>query len=298
MDRIDCMRTFVSAVRAGGFAPVARTLDIPRSKVSKQIQALEAMLGVQLLLRTTRSLHLTEAGSRYHAAALEVLAALDAAEEEARGSSAALKGVLRLNVPVSFGVRVLAPLLSRFHALHPQVELQLCLTDQLVDPVRGGFDVSIRIAQLPDSSLVAQQLMLAPRRLVVAPELLRRLGSPATPRALAELPVLNYGNQQGGTTIAFTRAGVTERVHLRGPLVADNGDLLCVAAVAGMGIALLPDFITADAIATGQLLPVLTEWQAPAIAVHALLPTGRNLPRRTRSFVDFLRQALGGPRRA
>lgn len=296
MDCIDCMRTFVSTVRAGGFASVARTLDIPRSKVSKQIQALEAMLGVQLLLRTTRSLHLTEAGARYHAAALEVLAALDAAEDEARGSSAALQGVLRLNVPVSFGVRVLAPLLPRFHALHPDVALQLCLTDQLVDPVRGGFDASIRIAQLPDSSLVARQLMLAPRRLVAAPALLRRVGMPATPKALAAVPVLNYGNQQGGTTMAFTRAGVTERVHLRGPLVADNGDLLCVAAVAGMGIALLPDFITADPIGAGLLQPVLTDWQPPAIAVHALLPPGRKPPRRTQAFVDFLLQALRGPR--
>jgi DNA-binding transcriptional LysR family regulator len=292
MDRLDCMRTFVAAVRAGGFSAVARSLDLPRSKVSKPIQALEAMLGVQLLVRTTRSLRLTEAGSRYHAAALDVQAALDAAEEDARDVGGGLKGVLRLNAPVSFGVRVLARLLPLFHARHPEIELQVALSDQLVDPVRGGFDLTLRIADLKDSSLVARQLMPAPRRLVAAPALLTRHGVPKQPKDLARWPVLNYGLQQGGATIAFSRGRSIQRVHARGPLLADNGDLLALAAEAGMGVALLPDFITADALAAGRLVTVLDDWLAPPIAVHALFPAARHLPRRTRALLDFLVETL------
>lgn len=292
MDRIECMQTFVEAVRAGGFSAAARKLDLPRSKVSKQIQALEEMLGVQLLMRTTRSIHLTEAGTAYFAASIEVLTALDDAEEQARGSAADLRGVLRINAPISFGLRVLAPLIPRFHAEHPEVELQLSLTDQLVDHVRGGFDITIRVANLQDSSLAARQIMPAPRRLVASPAYIKRAGSPKSPRDLGAAAMLNYGCLQGGTTIAFTRGKETQRVHTRGPLMADNGDFLCLMAEAGMGIALLPDFTTADAIAAKRLVPVLVDWLPPPIAVHALFPAAKKLPRRTRQFVDFLAEAL------
>ncbi|MGQ0801023.1 MAG: LysR family transcriptional regulator [Pseudomarimonas sp.] len=296
MDRIECMRTFVEAVRAGGFSAAARKLDLPRSKVSKQIQSLEAMLGVQLLMRTTRNIHLTDAGTAYLDAAVEILHALDAAEDQARGSTTGLRGVLRVNAPVSFGVRVLSKLVPKFHALHPDVELQLSLTDQLIDPVKGGFDLTIRIANLQDSSLAARQIMPAPRRLVASPTYLKHAGTPASPKDLTDASMLNYGCLQGGTTLAFTRGKAIERVRTRGPLMADNGDFLCLMAEAGMGIALLPDFITAEAIAAKRLVPVLNDWLPPPIAVHALFPAARNLPRRTRLFVDFLLDALKSKR--
>lgn len=292
MDRIECMRTFVETVRSGGFSAAARRLDLPRSKVSKQIQALEAMLGAQLLMRTTRSIHLTEAGTAYLDAAIDILQALDAAEDEARGSAAGLRGVLRINAPVSFGVRVLARLVPKFHALHPDVELQLSLTDQLIDPIRGGFDLTIRIANLQDSSLAARQIMPAPRRLVASPTYLEHAGAPTEPKDLAKAAMLNYGCLQGGITLAFSRGTTVQRVRTRGPLMADSGDFLCQMAEAGLGIALLPDFITADAIAAGRLVPVLTDWQPPPIAVHALFPAARTLPKRTRQFVDFLVESL------
>jgi DNA-binding transcriptional LysR family regulator len=145
---------------------------------------------------------------------------------------------------------------------------------------------------LQDSSLAARQIMPAPRRLVASPRYLQHAGIPAEPKGLADAAMLNYGCLQGGTTVAFSRGKAIQRVRTRGPLMADSGDFLCLMAEAGMGIALLPDFITADAIASKRLVPVLVDWQPPPIAVHALFPAARNLPKRTRQFVDYLVDAL------
>ncbi|SDZ55799.1 LysR family transcriptional regulator [Pseudomonas sp. NFIX28] len=288
MDRIECMRAFVVTVDANGFAAAARAMDVPRSKVSKQIQALEEAIGVQLLHRTTRSLHLTEAGAEYYESAREVLAAVDEAEQRARDGIGELRGVLRVNAPMSFGLRRLGPLVPLFHEQHPNIELQLVLSDQQVDPVRGGFDVTIRIASLADSSMVAKLLAPAPRIMVASPDYLKRAGIPQTPRDLTAHQCLNYGYLQSGVSLQLSNGKDTQRVHVTGPLHANNGDLLAQAAEAGMGIALLPDFIVADALAAGRLVPVLCEWQAPPISIHAVYPSARRVPQKTRAFIEFL----------
>ncbi|MFC3944167.1 LysR family transcriptional regulator [Pseudomonas gingeri NCPPB 3146 = LMG 5327] len=298
MDRIECMRAFVATVGANGFAAAARAMDVPRSKVSKQIQALEEAIGVQLLLRTTRSLHLTEAGAEYFEAARELLASLDEAEQRARDGIGELRGVLRVNAPMSFGLRRLGPLIPVFHQLHPNVELQLVLSDQQVDPVKGGFDVTIRIASLPDSSMVAKLLAPAPRIMVASPGYLERAGTPATPRELSAHQCLNYGYLQSGVSLQLSNGKDTQRVTVTGPLHANNGDLLAQAAEAGMGIALLPDFIVEDALAAGRLVPVLCEWQAPPISINAVYASARRVPQKTRAFIDFLVEALAVKERA
>lgn len=292
MDRVECMRAFVETVRHHGFAAAARALDQPRSKVSKQVQALEDAIGVQLLVRTTRSLRLTEAGSDYFDAARDVLASLDEAEQRARSGSGELRGVLRVNAPMSFGVRRLGPLLPRFHARHPKIELQLVLSDQQEDPVRGGFDVTLRIAHLPDSSLIARTLAPAPRVLVASPGYLRRAGTPSAPEDLAQHAFLAYGYLQSGVSLALSCGSDTRRVHTTGPLLANNGDLLAQAAEAGMGIALLPEFIVEDALAAGRLQPLLCDWQAPPININAVYPLLRRMPHKTRMFIDFLVEEL------
>lgn len=292
MDRIDCMRAFVATVGANGFAAAARAMDVPRSKVSKQIQALEEAIGVQLLQRTTRSLHLTEAGAEYYEAARELLASLDETEQRARDGVGELRGVLRVNAPMSFGLRRLGPLIPLFHQQHPNVELQLVLSDQQVDPVRGGFDVTIRIASLPDSSMVARLLAPAPRIMVASPAYLARAGTPRTPKDLTAHQCLNYGYLQSGVSLQLSNGNETQRVTVTGPLHANNGDLLAQAAQAGMGIALLPDFIVEDALAAGTLVPVLCEWQAPAISINAVYPSARRVPQKTRAFIGFLVTAL------
>ncbi|MBD8708218.1 LysR family transcriptional regulator [Pseudomonas sp. CFBP 13711] len=288
MDRIECMRAFVATVGANGFAAAARALDVPRSKISKQIQALEEAIGVQLLQRTTRSLHLTEAGAEYYDACRDVIASLDEAEQRARTGMDEIRGVLRVNAPMSFGLRRLGPLIPRFNELHPNVELQVVLSDQQVDPVKGGFDVTIRIASLPDSSMIARSLAPAPRIMVASPDYLAREGTPQTPKDLAHHKCLSYGYLQSGVSLQLCNGKETQRVTVSGPLHANNGDILAQAAVAGMGIALLPNFIVERAVADGRLVPVLCDWEAPAITVNAVYPSSRRVPMKTRAFIDFL----------
>ncbi|HEX8595726.1 MAG TPA: LysR substrate-binding domain-containing protein [Pseudomonas sp.] len=292
MDRIECMRTFVTTVGENGFAAAARALSLPRSKVSKQIQSLEEAIGVQLLQRTTRSLHLTQAGAEYYEACREVLASVDEAEQRARTGLGEIRGVLRVNAPMSFGLCRLGPLIPKFHALHPRVELQLVFSDQQVDPVKGGFDVTIRIASLADSSMVARHLAPAPRVLVAAPEYLARAGTPQVPRDLSAHQCLNYGYLQSGVSLQLSNGKDTQKVHVTGPLHANNGDLLAQAAEAGMGIALLPTFIVEKALADGRLIAVMGDWQAPPISINAVYPSARRVPMRTRAFLDFLAQEL------
>lgn len=288
MDRIECMRAFVATVGANGFAAAARALDVPRSKISKQIQALEEAIGVQLLQRTTRSLHLTEAGAEYYDACRDVIASLDEAEQRARTGTGEIRGVLRVNAPMSFGLSRLGPLIPRFNELHPNVELQVVLSDQQVDPVKGGFDVTIRIASLPDSSMIARSLAPAPRIMVASPDYLAREGTPQTPKDLAHHKCLSYGYLQSGVSLQLCNGKETQRVTVSGPLHANNGDILAQAAVAGMGIALLPNFIIERAVADGRLVPVLCDWEAPAITVNAVYPSSRRVPMKTRAFIDFL----------
>ncbi|WP_282367052.1 LysR family transcriptional regulator [Pseudomonas sp. PS02290] len=288
MDRIECMRAFVATVGANGFAAAARALDVPRSKISKQIQALEEAIGVQLLQRTTRSLHLTEAGAEYYDACRDVIASLDEAEQRARTGMGEIRGVLRVNAPMSFGLSRLGPLIPRFNELHPNVELQVVLSDQQVDPVKGGFDVTIRIASLPDSSMIARSLAPAPRIMVASPDYLAREGTPQTPKDLAHHKCLSYGYLQSGVSLQLCNGKDTQRVTVSGPLHANNGDILAQAAVAGMGIALLPNFIVERAVADGRLVPVLCDWEAPAITVNAVYPSSRRVPMKTRAFIDFL----------
>jgi DNA-binding transcriptional LysR family regulator len=292
MDRIECMRAFITTIGENGFAAAARAMDVPRSKVSKQIQALEEAIGVQLLQRTTRSLHLTEAGAEYYDAARELIASLDEAEQRARDGVGELRGVLRINAPMSFGLRRLGPLIPVFHDLHPNIELQLVLSDQQVDPVRGGFDVTLRIASMPDSSMIARLLAPAPRIMVASPAYLRRAGTPQVPKDLTAHQCLNYGYLQSGVSLQLSNGKETQRVNVTGPLHANNGDLLAQAAEAGMGIALLPDFIVEEALAAGRLVSVLCEWLAPPISINAVYPSARRVPQKTRTFIDFLIKEL------
>jgi DNA-binding transcriptional LysR family regulator len=291
---LSAIEAFVETVRAGGMAAAARKLGSTRARVSRQVQQLETALGAQLLVRTTRALRLTEAGSAYLEVAEAALTQLAEGARRVAEGQGRVSGVLRVNAPMSFGVRVLGPLLPRFLAVHPMLELQLTLSDEFIDPIRSGHDVTLRIGQLADSGLIARRLMDAPRLLAAAPSYLAEHGTPAHPAELERHRCLNYSYSSTGGVWALRRGAEELKVAAEGPLCANNGDVLLAAAEAGLGLVLLPEFIVCDALAAGRLVEVLPDWRPPPIAVHALYPPNRQLPLRTRRFLDFLIEALGG----
>jgi len=292
VDRLTCLTAFVETARSGGMAAAARKLNVSRAKVSRQIQMLEAELGAQLLVRTTRTLRLTDAGALYLESVGDALDRLEEASQRVREGQGQIRGTLRINAPMSFGLRVLGPLLAKFQNAHPGLELQIALSDEFVDTVRGGFDVTLRIARLEDSSLIARRLCDAPRVLVAAPAYLARNGAPAHPRDLAAHACLNYGYLSTGNQWTLSRGEETFRATATGPICANNGDLLMRTAIDGAGIALLPRFIVDEAVAQRALEVVLPEWRPPSITVYALYPPTRRMPARTRRFIDFLVDAL------
>lgn len=295
MDRFAAMEAFVAVVEAGSFVRASKRLGLSTTSVSRLVSALEAHLDARLLQRTTRRLSLTDAGRAFYQHAIDLLADLAEAEAAVSAERETASGVLRVSAPVSFGVLHLAPLLARFRQEQPQVSLDLSLNDRVVDLVEEGRDLAIRISsQLPASSLVARAL--APARLVVcaAPAYLERHGSPKVPADLREHHCLLYSYAEQPDQWVFTGPDGQQQISVSGFLIANNGDVLRLAALAGEGIVLQPSFIVGDDLLAGRLVPLLEEYALPSLMVYAVYPSRRHLPARVRAFVDFLAAAWGG----
>lgn len=290
-DRFEDLRVLVAVVSAGGFAAGADRLGVAKSAVSRRIRELEDRLGARLFDRTTRRVQLTEVGREFHDRAVELLAGLQQAEEAASSASGELKGRIRVAAPVSLTTHCLAPAVGRFLDRHPAVSLSIDTDDRMVDLVRDGFDLAIRIARLPDSSLVARRLVTIRHACVASPALLERLGTPQTPEDLSRFPGVTYSNVE--PTYYWTFAddvvpSMTSRLHL------SNGDAIREAAIAGLGVAVLPTFIAHQAIRRGALSIVLAQHMRPPIAMYALHPSMRNQTARARAFIDFLVDEFAG----
>ncbi|KXS37539.1 MAG: LysR family transcriptional regulator [Halomonadaceae bacterium T82-2] len=291
MNRLDAMTAFVRVAELGSYTRAAEALDLSRTRVSRQVMALEEHLGVRLLQRTTRRLHLTEAGERYLARAQSILQSLEDADAEVGSGTTEMRGRLRLNGPMSFGTRYLSPLVARFMAEHPALEVRLDLNDRRVDLLEEGYDLAIRIGSLPDSSLVARRLTRCKLLLCAAPDYLSRYG---TPRRLADLEshrCLRYRTGGRGGDWQFGGSGFT----VRGPLESNNGDVLTHAAEAGLGIAQQPSFLITDSIASGRLVPIALEEPTVSLDVHGLYPARRHLPAKVDHFLNTLAEAWGDP---
>lgn len=271
----------------------AERLGIAPSGVTRRLAALEARLGVQLVRRTTRRLDLTEAGRDLHARAVRILEELDDAEHAIVSGSASLSGTLRVAAPLSFGVQHLGPALSTFMERHPRLAVDLELDDARVDLIARGRDVALRIADLADSSLAARRLTSVRLVACAAPAYLERAGVPTHPGELREHACLRYTNTPGQSWAWRGPDGASGTVEVAGPLVCSNGDILLQAAVAGHGVVLEPDFILNDAIRSGALRRILTDFAFPELGVWAVWPSSRMLPRRVRVFVDFLVEQFG-----
>ncbi|WP_300339134.1 LysR family transcriptional regulator [Accumulibacter sp.] len=292
MDRLDSMRIFIRVAELGSFAAVARQMDVARSVITRQIAALEAQLGVKLIARSTRRLSLTSAGSAYLERCREILKLVEAAETDLTGERQDPRGLIRLSVPLSFGLRHLLPLLLDFNVTYPEVGTEIDFTDRRVNLVEEGLDLSIRISARLDPLDVARRIGTSGLLATASPDYLRRHGEPAHPRELLEHECLLYlpVHQQGWP---FLVDGVMENFPVRGRLRANNGDALLEATIRGLGISVQPTFITAAAIEAGSVRPILRAYPMPELGIYALLPGNRYVPQRVRMLVDYLAGRIG-----
>lgn len=288
MDSLSGMTVFVKVAERESFTAAAKDLQLSKSAVSKQIARLEERLGVQLINRTTRRLHLTEVGRVFFTRAKRVVEDGAAAEQAISSLHGELRGTLRITAPLSYGIRRLSPLLPEFMARHPDLKIDISFNDRQVDLIEDGFDMGMRIAHLTDSSLIARKL--GTTRLVVAasPDYWRAGGKPVHPAELASHKCLTYDYRADPTGWQFNGPEGAFTVQVTGPLHANNGDALLRAAVGGAGVYYAPTFMVDDLLETGKLQSALERYVTGGIDIYAVWPQNRHLSAKVRAFVDFL----------
>jgi len=285
----EALAIFAKVVELRSFAAAASELALSKATVSKAVGRLEERLGARLFNRTSRRLALTDAGQRLSERAARLLADGEAAESEALAQSAVPRGLVRLAAPMSFGIKNVAPLLPEFLQAYPEVSIDLHLSDAIVDLIGEGFDAGLRIARLPDSSLLARRLCGMSRYTVAAPSYLKRHGRPTHPMQLADHKCFGYAYLSNPNVWHYTNAaGEQASVRPGGPLRVNNGEAVMPALVAGLGIADLPEFIVGDAIASGEIEVILKGWKQPEGAVHLVTPPGGPRPARVEVLAEFL----------
>jgi len=285
----EALAIFAKVVELRSFAAAAGELALSKATVSKAVSRLEERLGARLFNRTSRRIALTDAGQRLSERATRLLADGEAAENEALSQSVTPRGLVRLAVPMTFGVKVVAPLLPAFLAQYPDVAIDLHLSDAMVDLIGEGFDAGLRIASLPDSSLIARRLCAAPRFTVAAPAYLEQYGRPTHPMHLAQHRCFAYTYLSTPDVWHYTNAaGEQASVRPGGPLRVNNGEALMPSLIAGLGIADLPEFIAGDAVASGELEVILKGWKQTEGSVHLVMPPGGPRPARVEVLAEFL----------
>jgi len=294
MDKLESLRAFAKVVQHGGFSAAARDLRLSRSAVSKHVIDLETALGVQLLVRTTRKTSPTENGLAYYERAIAILADLEEADAIVSRLHAEPRGLLRVNAPMSFGTLHLGRAIADFMGSYPELKIQLALSDQQIDPVQEAFDVTLRIAELPSSSLVARKIAPARRVVCAAPAYLQRRGTPKHPNDLREHDCLNYGHLATGNQWKLTGPDGDHWIQVPWTICTNNAEVLRDAASQGRGIAVLPTFIAGKDLRTGALQAVLTEYSPPELSLFAIYPPTRHLSVKVRVFIDFLVKRFGG----
>ena len=288
MDKLASLRAFVKVVQLGSFSEAGRQLRLSRSAISKYVGELEQSLGVQLLNRTTRHASPNENGQAYFERALSILSDIDAADQAVAHLQSTPQGLLRVNAPMSFGTLQLGPAIADFMAQYPALQIQLVLSDDQVDPVQGGFDVTLRIADLEDSSLIARRIMPIARAICASPDYLATHGTPNHPDDLRRHVSLTYGFLLTGNQWKLTGKDGDHWIQPAWSLCVNNAEVLRDAAIKGRGLALLPIFIAGDALRSGALHSVLSDYSAPPLHLYALYPPTRHLSVKVRLFIDFL----------
>ncbi len=292
MDRLQAIEIFVKVAELKSFSAAAKALDLSRTLVSERVRDLEEDLGVRLLQRTTRRVSLTEPGAAFLDRVRLGLAALEEAAAEASSLTAKPRGTLRVNAPMSFGFRHLAPAVGEFMQSYPDVRVELTLTDRLVDLIEDNVDVAIRIGELRDSTLIARKLSSCRMMLCAAPSYLKRNGVPKHPRDLEDHTLLFYTYWLESDVWRFKKR--REEVVVRvgdAALRCNNGDAVAEAAARGAGVALQPNFIAAPLIKQGRLVELLPGWRAAEFGVYAVFVQNQFVPAKSRAFMDYLAKA-------
>lgn len=280
---IDDLRTFVEVDDAGGVSPAARRLGVSKSIVSRRLSRLEAELGVQLLARSTRRAALTEAGAIFRDHAARAGAEIDVARETILPAGD-LRGRLRVSAPLTFGPTHFAPVLAKMARRHPRLHLQTCYTDRFVDLIAEGYDCAIRVGYLQDSNLIARRIGPMYGRLLASPAYIEAHGAPETPDEL----VAHQALMQGTESWQLIDGDRVVTVRPQGRFKADNGTALIAAAVAGLGVAYLPDGLSHDYVASGALVPVMTRHLPPPAGVYVVRPPSQHPARKIRELTELL----------
>lgn len=289
MDRLNAIQVFAQVVESGSFAKAADRLGLSTSATSRHVAELEGHLQTRLLNRTTRRVSLTESGRAFYERAVQLLADVEEAEQEAARAAVVPRGTIRLTTSVNFGVRHLAPAIADFLAQHAEVRFDVSLADRVVDLVEEGFDLGVRVGTAGSENLVARKL--GETRLVpcAAPAYLAAHGAPAVPEDLERHNCLTYEYVTPRNLWRFRDASGRERaVRISGTLHSNNGDLLAEAAARGAGIVFEPAFIVGPDVRAGRLVPLLQEFTPPPVPIFAVYPSRKHLSAKVRRFVEFL----------
>ena len=294
MNRAAQMTAFVRAVETGGFSAAARDLGLSPSALSKLVTRLEDRLGARLLHRTTRRLQLTAEGEAFYARARPILAAMAEAEAEVTEAGVSARGLLRLHCGSAFGMHQLAPGIPRFQERHPEVEIDITISDQPLGAMESGVDLAIRIGPLDESSMVARRICNLERVICASPAYLLRHGTPRTPDDLQLHNCLSITSLPALRRWPFDTDDGIRVVHVTDNVAANNAETVLQLAVAGVGITRLTDVVVSDAIRSGALVPILADWHhVEPVPLYATYPSGRNLSPKVRAMVDFLVEEFG-----
>ncbi|MGP5308932.1 LysR substrate-binding domain-containing protein [Vreelandella alkaliphila] len=296
---LNALRVFERVAATGSFTAAARHFQRAVSSVSRQIRGLEEAVGQPLLYRHTRAVTLTEAGLRYYEEVRDILERLDVATETLAHPGAEISGTLRINAPVAFGQRQIVPLLHHFQRRYPLLKAELQLNDRVVDPVREGHDVTFRVGELTDSSLVARRL--APMNYVIAaaPTYLQEHGEPESPESLNNHNCLLYQGEMGRQRWYFQKPEETKATpfEVTGNLYSDDAISLVQAALLGQGLVMFPTWLIADELQSGALVALLDAWRCEVMPghrdIHVLTPQRRLRSRKVRAFLDYLFESVG-----
>ncbi len=294
MDRFQSLRSFVSVVDAGSFVAAADALGLSKAAVSRHVNQLEAHLDQRLLQRTTRRLSLTPEGELFLARSRDILASLEEAEAEISERSARVSGLLRINVPVTYGIRRLAPMWGALREEHPALQLDITLADRQVDLIEEGVDLVIRIGSLASSSLISRRLASTRLILCAHPDYLAAHGWPRAPGDLADHAVIGYSYLSSGDEWRLHGPEGDVAVRTRPIIHCNNGDTCRALALAGQGIVLQPDFLVEDDLAAGRLVEILPEHAAGIRGIYAVYPSRRHMSPKLRAVIRFLEQRLEG----